>query len=200
MTTYRLKLKLLKDEVKQHQCENCKLKEWKNNKIPLELHHIDGNSKNNDISNIELLCPNCHALTDNYRGRNKKINKRGKELSDDSIANALISSHSKRQALLSLGLSGYGGCYQRVNRIMQERNIILKELPNKKKQPTNIEKINKTKINWPEPIELENMIKNNPIVKVGKMLGVSDNSVRKAAKRYGLNIREINKWSKKHGS
>jgi hypothetical protein len=200
MTSYRLKLKLLKEGTKQHQCENCKLKEWKNNKIPLELHHVDGNSKNNDISNIELLCPNCHALTDNYRGRNKKINRRGRELSDDSIANALVSSYSKRQALLSLGLSGYGGCYERINRIMQERNICLKELPNKKKLETNMVRIPKTKIIWPQPNELENMIRNNPIIKVGKILGVSDNSVRKMAKKYGLNLKEINKWSKKHGS
>ena len=37
----------------------------------LELHHIDGNHSNNELSNLTLLCPNCHALTDNYRGKNK---------------------------------------------------------------------------------------------------------------------------------
>ena len=37
--------------------------------IPLELHHIDGNNKDNSLSNLQLLCPNCHALTNNYRNR-----------------------------------------------------------------------------------------------------------------------------------
>ena len=39
--------------------------------IPLELHHIDGNNQNNNLTNLTLLCPNCHAMTDNYRGKNK---------------------------------------------------------------------------------------------------------------------------------
>jgi hypothetical protein len=41
------------------------------NKIPIELEHIDGNSLNNDLSNLKLLCPNCHALTPTYKGANK---------------------------------------------------------------------------------------------------------------------------------
>lgn len=28
-------------------------------------------STDNRIENIQILCPNCHAQTDNYRGRNK---------------------------------------------------------------------------------------------------------------------------------
>ena len=38
--------------------------------MPLEIHHIDGNHKNNHLENLQILCPNCHALTNNYRGRN----------------------------------------------------------------------------------------------------------------------------------
>ena len=40
-------------------------------KVPIELNHIDGNSNNNDLSNLELLCPNCHSLTPNFRNLNK---------------------------------------------------------------------------------------------------------------------------------
>lgn len=70
--TYRLKSRLITEELKEKQCENCHLSEWLGNSIPLELHHKDGNRRNNEFSNLELLCPNCHALTDNYRGKNKK--------------------------------------------------------------------------------------------------------------------------------
>ena len=39
--------------------------------IGLEIHHIDGNCTNNRKDNLELLCPNCHSLTDNYGSLNK---------------------------------------------------------------------------------------------------------------------------------
>jgi hypothetical protein len=41
-------------------------------KIPIELSHKDGNFMNNKIDNLELICPNCHSLTDSYKGTNKK--------------------------------------------------------------------------------------------------------------------------------
>ena len=40
-------------------------------KVPLEIDHIDGNSENNLETNLRLLCPNCHALTPNFKNRNK---------------------------------------------------------------------------------------------------------------------------------
>lgn len=39
--------------------------------IPIELEHIDGNSDNNNLDNLELLCPNCHSLTKTYKGLNR---------------------------------------------------------------------------------------------------------------------------------
>lgn len=56
---------------KGERCESCKLTEWMGQKIPLELHHVDGDRFNNELVNLQVLCPNCHALTDNYSGRNK---------------------------------------------------------------------------------------------------------------------------------
>lgn len=38
--------------------------------VPLQVHHINGDSTNNREENLELLCPNCHSLTDNYGSRN----------------------------------------------------------------------------------------------------------------------------------
>ena len=55
-----------------HQCEMCHNTEWLNRPIPLETHHIDGNPNNNKDTNLQLLCPNCHAFTPNYKGKNRK--------------------------------------------------------------------------------------------------------------------------------
>lgn len=66
----KVRIKLLEEGYKKHQCERCGLTEWLGQPIPLELHHKDGNRNNNTLDNYELLCPNCHAFTDSYRGKN----------------------------------------------------------------------------------------------------------------------------------
>ena len=68
--SFKLAQRLLKEKVKEYKCERCKRTEWEGVPIPLELHHINGTRNDNRISNLQLLCPNCHALTDNYRGKN----------------------------------------------------------------------------------------------------------------------------------
>lgn len=50
-------------------CEHCKLSSWMGVPIPLELEHINGDRTNNTLSNLKLLCCNCHALTPTWRGR-----------------------------------------------------------------------------------------------------------------------------------
>lgn len=39
-------------------------------KVPLEIHHIDGNYLNNRPENLQVLCPNCHSLTSNFKALN----------------------------------------------------------------------------------------------------------------------------------
>ena len=55
-------------------CSDCGLRQvWNNKPITLELEHVDGNSHNNDLSNLKWLCPNCHSQTPTFRGRNRRI-------------------------------------------------------------------------------------------------------------------------------
>lgn len=68
MSIHAIKRWLLRQ--RGHQCEVCKLTEWLDQPIPLELHHIDGDAKNNTFANLQLICPNCHALTETYKAKN----------------------------------------------------------------------------------------------------------------------------------
>lgn len=73
ITSHHLKIKLIDYGIKKHQCELCGLETWLNQPIPIELHHIDGNHDNNELDNLQILCPNCHALQPNNSGAaNKK--------------------------------------------------------------------------------------------------------------------------------
>ncbi len=54
-----------------HQCEVCKLIVWMDKPIPLEADHINGDSTLNTRENLRLICPNCHAQTPTYKGKNK---------------------------------------------------------------------------------------------------------------------------------
>lgn len=55
-----------------NKCMKCKWCEVNpiSGKVPIELEHIDGNSENNNLENLELLCPNCHSLTPTYKALN----------------------------------------------------------------------------------------------------------------------------------
>lgn len=71
--SFRLKNRLLREGYFEHRCSSCGLIEWLGDPIPLELDHINGDSQDNRLNNIRLLCPNCHSLTPTYRGKNKRL-------------------------------------------------------------------------------------------------------------------------------
>lgn len=107
--------------IRGHRCENCGLTEWIGQPISLEVHHMDGDSLNNELDNLKLLCPNCHALTENYRGKN--INKGTTMVSDEEFLESLRSSPNIRQALKRVGLTAKGANYQRARELIFKYQI-----------------------------------------------------------------------------
>jgi hypothetical protein len=70
--SYKLKQKLFCSGMKQPKCELCGWsKRAKDDRIPVELDHINGIRRDNRIENLRILCPNCHSLQSTHRGKNK---------------------------------------------------------------------------------------------------------------------------------
>jgi hypothetical protein len=68
----RLKERLWDEGYLKRKCLHCGIESWYGQYSHLELDHIDGNNSNNDLSNLRILCANCHSLTETFRGRNIK--------------------------------------------------------------------------------------------------------------------------------
>jgi DNA-binding CsgD family transcriptional regulator/5-methylcytosine-specific restriction endonuclease McrA len=67
----QVKRRLLAAGLKATTCEACGISDWSGAPLSLQLHHINGDGRDNRIENLELLCPNCHSQTDTFAGRNR---------------------------------------------------------------------------------------------------------------------------------
>lgn len=106
-------------------CQKCGNSEWLGQPIALEIEHKDGNHQNNEYSNLTLLCPNCHAQTETYRGRNKGMNKetRKKFPSDEKLVELAKTHHTVRQLLLACGMTPVGANYDAMKKAILRLGI-----------------------------------------------------------------------------
>lgn len=83
--TYKRITQMIKMHLREnagHACSECG---WnKKNPVtgncPLEIHHRDGNSENNTPENLQVLCPNCHSLTETWKALNKNASDDRREI------------------------------------------------------------------------------------------------------------------------
>jgi Zn finger protein HypA/HybF involved in hydrogenase expression len=135
---------------------------WLGQQLTFELDHIDGDSTNNELSNLRFLCPHCHSQTKSFRNKGNHRRPKRKWFCLD-CGNKVHSRNTKYCV----------NCY-----------LSHKDTSSKRKFEVSKE-------------ELEKLISEVPMTKIGEMFGVSDNAVRKRAKKLGIVLENrLGYWSK----
>jgi 5-methylcytosine-specific restriction endonuclease McrA len=60
----------------------CGFSRWQGKPISLHVDHVDGNPYDHSLSNLRLICPNCHTQTPTYGGRNRGRGRKSRKLPD----------------------------------------------------------------------------------------------------------------------
>lgn len=166
-----IKKKLFEYGLKQYVCEYCGLSEWLGEPIPLQVHHENGIHNDNRLENIKLICPNCHALTDTFAGKNIDRSKQKKKEKKKRVAKKGISEDGKRL------YDGYGNykvlCPVCKIHFMNKEATQCRECYKKEQRKPKITKE-----------ELFNILKTNSYTSAGSILGVDKDTVSRWHKYY----------------
>ena len=73
MKSTGLKVRLIREGYKEEKCEECGLVDWNNKPITLELDHKNGDTSDNRLKNLRILCPNCHSQTETFRRKKSSL-------------------------------------------------------------------------------------------------------------------------------
>lgn len=159
---------ILKYNLLEYKCELCNCDgSWLDTKISLELDHKNGVNNDNRLSNLRFLCPNCHATTTTYRGRN---------------VNDGIRVHHISKPQTGRHISKHNQCVDCGAKIS---NRAERCIPCAAKHKTTI------KIDRPTRNELKEMIRIMPFTEIGDKYSADCNTIRFWCKKYNLPYRKL---------
>lgn len=194
--------RILKENIIPYKCkcgnEGC----WQGQKMALQLDHINGNRTDNRLENLEFLCPNCHAITPTYGSKNKKSNKRSKEIKTLD-KQARVKKYKKNISIETLEenkeeILNNIGQYKTLLEIIKEYGLDdkdsnyqgLKNLLEKNKTPE-VEKFLSMlgkKVVYPPLKKLRQEVEEKGYEAVGRDLGCSGNAVKKYLNKHTLKV------------
>lgn len=152
------------------QCSICELNEWNNKPIPLEIDHINGNHFDHRLENMRFICPNCHAQTNTYKGKNMN-NRNERSLINrpehlNSIKGKSIKGNKSVNSCKDCGIN------------TQKHSERCVPCYNK----------TKFKIEWPPYEQLKKEVDESSYRQVSVKYGVSGNAIKKRLKAYEREI------------
>lgn len=181
--TNTLKNRLFNEGVKEERCEKCGLTEWNGEPIPLQLHHINGNRRDNRLENLQILCPNCHAQTDNFCGKNVDKPKR-RSLNKIERYEKVKEAYGEEFAIKTFGI-----IEQKKNKPKQKKfcPVCGKELKKSEYTYCSLECSHKSTKKLPEDSIIINHIKDGLTnQEIGDIYGVTEACVRKWKKKHNI--------------
>lgn len=185
----------------EFKCSTCGITEWMGRPAPLQIDHINGVRADCTKGNLRFLCPNCHAFTDTFAGKNRKLSperrftkekvmKTYSEIADDGLIPSITM------------LSGRMGVRIRnaverstLERICADLDLEIRKVSVQRTSTANNRGGARPRIQWPSDDALEALLKKHPRTEVAKMLGVSDVAVKKHCKRYGIKEPDYHRFS-----
>ena len=138
-------------------------------------------------SNLRFLCPNCHALTDTFAGKNRKLTP-DKRFTEEKVLESYAALLVEGTTPTANALSNHMGIRirnsyekERIEAVCAEHSLELSRAP----KPGS-SKAPRTKIVWPSHDDLLKMLEDRPRTEVAKMLGVSDVAIKKHCLRHDI--------------
>lgn len=199
--THHLKERLFKEGILERKCAFCDKTER------LELHHINGNSSDNRLENLQVLCIEHHYDTENFRNKEGQgrthLTPKDYELSEEEI-------RIKKEARLLAKRKGIK-IHEAIELINNSPNKSIEDFPKKKPEtkckdvecPTCHKKFHQKN---PEQkycsaicaskahshnITKEDLLRHiieldGNLTQIGKVYGITDNAVRKWCDKFGF--------------
>lgn len=145
-----------KGQYTEYKCAICGIENWQGKPLVFTLDHIDGDSHNNELSNLRWICPNCDRQLPTYAVGKARLE-------------AKLNSKEKKYFCVDCGqeIGKYGErCSSCAAKNSATRKVAKENLPTRE--------------------ELKILIRSKSFVEIGRMFSVTDNAVRKWCKNYNL--------------
>lgn len=190
--------KLLKYKYKDYICENCNAKDWMGDHLTLHVHHINGIDTDHRLENLLVLCGNCHnqvhyliSLKCKNDNKIKKIIKRKEDTRSD-----LLKIFS-REEFIFLYEKNTIEEISKIKNIPYSHMLYLKKYYGIKttKKHGDVNRPHKRKFNTPKE-ELQKLVYSMPILRLAKLLGVSNTAVAHRCERLGIKKPKRGYWAK----
>jgi hypothetical protein len=189
---------IFKNNILEYKCDKCKMSDvWQNEKITLQLDHINGDFRDNKIENLHWLCPNCHSQ---QQTSNRIKNRKRIFLYEDDIINLAKQSNSIRQILFKLGFSDASANYNKIKVVLEKNNLNYvhnSDFKVKTRVDRHQPRLNLRKVERPTKEELQKIVWELSILDIAKKYSMSPSGIVKWIKDASVTTPPKGYWTRR---